>query len=108
MNNNGKFLKSTGKINRSDSDSGGAAVDPSDQHDDQLELDPNVDLDIIMDIEVLLSNFLLCFMNTKANGKKGMRVVTWMSMNLMILKLLRWNLTHSKWTLMMIAIFSGF
>ena len=83
-------------------------MDPSDQHDDQLELDPNIDLDIIMDIEALFSTFLLSFENTKSNGKKGMRVVTWMSMNLMMLKLLRWNLTHSKWILMMIAIYSGF
>ena len=83
-------------------------MDPSDQHDDQLELDPNIDLDIIMDIEALFSTILLSFANTKSNGKKGMRVVTWMSMNLMMLKLLRWNLTHSKWILMMIAIYSGF
>ena len=63
-------------------------MDPSDQHDDQLELDPNIDLDIIMDIEVVFSTFLFFFVNTKANRKKEMRVVTWMSMNLMMLKLL--------------------
>ena len=88
-------------------------MDPSDQHDDQLELDPNLDLDIIMDIEVLFSNiFFVSFddylvVATIANGKKGMRVVTWMSMSLMMLKLLRWSLTHSKWILMMIATYSG-
>ena len=83
-------------------------MDPSDQHDDQLELDPNIDLDIIMDIEVLFSNFLLFSRKLNPTEKKGMRVVTWMSMNLMMLKLLRWTLTHSKWILMMIATYSGF